>query len=271
MPPKLKKIILHFSHIWNYKIPVLLAYYKLRLLDASKVCFQKGNIRILNYQISYPDIHILRTEFDYIFKKRIYHFSTTNPRPIILDGGGYIGLSLLYFKYIYPDSIIKVFEPDTETSNFLKKNIAQNNIKDVEVIVAGLYDKEGDQQFEKTSGDGNRITQSGPFKIRVTKLSNYVSERVDFIKLNIEGAELTVLQELESSSKLSAREMCIEWHSFRNQPQNLDKILAIMKRNGYRYMINNFPNSRDAVPPFKITPKTQYYLLVYTKKNDFII
>lgn len=56
----------------------------------------------LNFYILYKDIFI----------KRIYHFEAQRPDPLILDCGSNIGMSILYFKHVYPKARIIGFEPD---------------------------------------------------------------------------------------------------------------------------------------------------------------
>jgi FkbM family methyltransferase len=43
--------------------------------------------------------------------------------PVIIDCGGNIGLSVLYFKYLFPNSVITVFEPSPPVFEILKENI----------------------------------------------------------------------------------------------------------------------------------------------------
>src|SRR5213078_3291906 len=38
-----------------------------------------------------------------IFVREIYRFESNNPRPLIIDGGANIGLSVIYFKSLFPD------------------------------------------------------------------------------------------------------------------------------------------------------------------------
>ena len=49
-----------------------------------------------------------------------YRFVTTKEAPVILDCGANIGLSVIYFKQLYPNSKITAFEPDPDVFKVLK-------------------------------------------------------------------------------------------------------------------------------------------------------
>ena len=137
----------------------------------------------------------------------------------------------------------------------------------------GLSIREGKAQFSESKSDDGKILTHGSHTILTTKLSVYINKRVDFIKLNIEGSELEVLQDLDQSHSFQyIQEICMEWHSFSNQDQNLDEILNIFKKNNFKYLINHFDyiTNYSVKPPFNLEKKSQYYLLVYAKKIDIM-
>ena len=74
-----------------------------------------------------------------IFGKNIYEFKTNNPKPIILDCGANMGLSILFFSKKYPNAEIIAFEPDETVLPFLEKNIISQNIKNVELCKKAVW------------------------------------------------------------------------------------------------------------------------------------
>ena len=59
-------------------------------------------------------------------------------------------------------------------------------------------------------------------EVRTERLSDYVSEPVDFLKLNIEGDELPVLLDAEASGTLrKVREIVVEYHDWATSEQQL--------------------------------------------------
>lgn len=247
----------------------MFTYLKLKLLRRCQKRFVPHQTKISNYTVFYKDPRSLFSEYKLIFKDKIYHFESRTDSPLIIDGGGHIGLATLYFKKLYPDSEIIIFEPDKETLPILKKNLQINDIKNVKIHEVGLSNKEGTVKFQNTGTDSAKLGLEGNGVINVGKLSNYIDKPVDFMKLNIEGEELSVLKDLEETNKLGLiKQLCVEWHSFAGQEQDLGEFLSILERNKFRYLINHFDyrvNPR-LKPPFQLSDKTQYYLLVYATK-----
>ncbi|KAF1075766.1 hypothetical protein MKMG_01653 [Methanogenium sp. MK-MG] len=232
-----------------------------------------GESNLIGLSIRYTDIMSLYVEYKDIFVNKIYHFNSEKKSPYILDGGGCIGMSVLYFKSIYPKAKIVCFEPDPEIFKILKQNLTTNNIDDVALINAGLAKDEGVLSFNSDNVDGGKIVENnqGNIKIRTVRLSEYITESVDFLKLNIEGQELPVIQEVEEFGKLrNIKEMVIEYHGWPNESQKLGELLTILDRNGFRYLIHDFdPETCGASkPPFHLNSQTTWFCLVYAQRQD---
>jgi FkbM family methyltransferase len=203
-----------------------------------------------------------------IFLQGIYDFEAIRPAPRVLDGGGHIGLSALYVKSRYPDARITVFEPEDESHGLLLRNLAENGMRDVEVVKAGLYAHDGEISFGADGSDGSSIFSSeARTVIPVRRLSSWLTEEVDFLKLNIEGAETEVIREIEPHLH-KVREIVIEYHGFPELGQKLHEILDTLDRNGFRYMIHDFDRETNAAtkPPFRVKPETRFFLLIAAKR-----
>ncbi len=92
-----------------------------RMKRVKKMRCCRGAVRLGNYSIEYLDALSFYSEYVDIFKTRIYHFQTDSENPVIIDAGGCIGMSTLYFKMIYPRARITVFEPDPIVVDVLEK------------------------------------------------------------------------------------------------------------------------------------------------------
>jgi len=199
---------------------------------------------------------INREEFNAIYKsiflkKKFSGFKVTSKMPYIIDGGAHIGISVLYFKLLFPKAEILAFEPNPISFRLLKRNIKQNKLKNIKLINAALSDKKGEEIFFMNKnkpilswGDAivkNAWHERGRFKIikvPAVKLSTYISAKnIDLVKLNIEGAEGKVLKEAEN--KLSkVKEIIMEFHgSSVNKSNKLEEILNILKKNSFLYKI----------------------------------
>jgi FkbM family methyltransferase len=206
------------------------------------------------------------------FIRKIYHFRAKRPDPLIIDGGSNMGISILYFKHIYPQARIIGFEPDPSIFRILQENMHRNNIKDSRLINAGLGPDSGTAKFMPDRNAGGYIGHGeGHISVRIERLSDYLSEPVDFLKLNIEGLELPVLQEVEASGKLqNVREMVLEYHGRPNDEQRLGAILEVLEHNHFRYLIHDFDAETCSAskPPFRWTPQTTWFCLVYAFRGE---
>ena len=229
-------------------------------------------VKYLDFEVRITDGRSFFIQIKDEFVHGIYHFETDNPRPVIIDGGSNIGVSILYFKRLYPTARIIGFEPDPAIFRMLFENIERNNLKDVEVFELGLGDTEGTTTFlADNSASGQFGEGENSITVRVATLSTYIDGPVDFLKLNIEGQELPVLQELETSGKLAhVRELVFEYHGWAGQEQRLGQLLTLLDRNGFRYFVHDFDDETGYAtkPPFRWRPDTVWFCLVYAIRAD---
>jgi FkbM family methyltransferase len=231
--------------------------------------------RLLDYTIRINSWDNFYTLYKEVFVKRIYHFTAERSDPLILDCGSNIGAVILYMKHLYPQARIVGFEPDPALFPWLQENLNLNGVKDVRVIQAALSAREGTLTFYSDGNYGSCLAQHLPADVDPQKwirsdvpcvrLRDYLTESVDFLKMNIESAEWEVLADSEDRLPL-VREMVIEYHHFPGIPRTLHKILELLDRQGFDYLINDFCDWDALQPPFGLTPDSRYCLLVYAKR-----
>jgi FkbM family methyltransferase len=228
---------------------------------------QPGTIELEGFRINYVDLMSVFMEYKDIFGQRIYHFDSEMPSPRVIDGGGYIGMSLLYFKSVYPSARVTTFEPDPQIFNVLERNVRDNNLSDVELVKAGLTAAAGTASFSSDGADGGQITDVGSETVETVPLSQWLEEPVDFLKLNIEGFELDVLREAEDRLH-NVRETVIEYHGWPSGEQRLGPLLDLLDRNGFRYLVNHFDYETNGAvrPPFKVPGGTPWFALVHGRR-----
>ncbi len=196
----------------------------------------------------------IRGIYEEIFENEIYKFNTHTKTPLIIDCGSNIGLSIIYFKKLYPDATIIGFESDPEIFKILKKNIESNGFTGVSLIEGCVSKEEGVVTFFQEGADGGRIDISNEIKndhhvtkVKAYTLSSFIDKPVDFLKIDIEGTEREVLEEIKDKLWY-VKNIFIEYHSFVNKQQNLAVILAILEKAGFRYYMNSIGVS--SVHPF---------------------
>jgi FkbM family methyltransferase len=189
------------------------------------------------YYNNSEEYHQLKRE---VFTQDLYHFETDKPSPVIIDAGAHIGLSVLYFKQLYPSSQIIAIEPNPESFKLLKKNIFENQIEGVTLIQAALSDKSGSEtlfsdetseRWHSTAGFHNGswvgTQKSNQTSVQTHTLSEFVTKPIDFLKMDIEGVEQKVLSNSLQSLPL-IKQMSIEFHT--HKTQSLNKLVELLER-----------------------------------------
>ena len=180
--------------------------------------------------------------YEEIFGRQIYAFRAAVTVPRIIDGGANIGLSVLYLKKAYPSSRIVAFEADPGVFKTLEANVREAGHNDVDLVNKALWTNEGTIEFLVEGADAGRIGRepSGGLSNRISvptvRLREYLEEPVDFLKLDIEGAETAVLLDCEDRLG-NVRSLFVEYHSFERSPQTLDQVLTLLKAAGFRVYI----------------------------------
>ncbi|HWF45148.1 MAG TPA: FkbM family methyltransferase [Candidatus Kapabacteria bacterium] len=216
-------------------------------INRAKFKHPDRTVAVMGFDVSYAQRILLAYLFREIFIEGCYLFQTDNKHPRIVDCGSNIGMSILFFKSIYPNARIIGFEPDPSTFEKLKSNIERNALMDVTVYPFALSDNDGAIDFYHNEKDAGSLVMS-VHKERIAgqkiivpsrKLSSFITEPVDLLKLDIEGAEEEVLPELASSGALRlVKRMFLEYHHhIIPEKNNLSETLSLLEKEGFGYQI----------------------------------
>lgn len=135
---------------------------------------------------------------------KLYHLVKQNNT--IMDVGANIGETLMNFaKLSLPGGEVHGFEPDVINYQHCTENLNLNNFKNIVLNNLGLGAKAG-QFFIKTPTPSNRggnkvseeFIENNTNVITITTLDQYVAnkniQKIDLIKIDVEGYELNVLK-----------------------------------------------------------------------------
>lgn len=208
--------------------------------------FRGGDI--LGYKVTHFSGKTLFFLYREIFARQCYLFRASTPRPFILDCGANIGMALLYFKWLYPDARVWAFEPEPGTFHALEENVARNHLTNVALHNVALWDRDGQLEvFVPGNRPGSLVTSANPTRrggtpvtVRCARLSSFIEREVDFLKLDVEGAELHVIRDLAESGKLGLiRQMVIEYHhNIPVEPAVLSRLLRFLEDAGFTYQLS---------------------------------
>src|SRR5205085_1434743 len=174
--------------------------------------------------------------------------------PVIYDCGSNVGVSVIYFKKKFPKAKIIAFEPDPKVYDCLSQNLKINNIQDVKAVNKAVWIHNGELEFGSEGADGGSVFQKeNKIKVSAVRLKELLEKenRIDCLKMDIEGAETEVLTDCKNVlSKI--KYLFVEYHSWKNQEQQLDSLLNILSENGFRYYINSI-GEKSSQPFIKST------------------
>lgn len=190
-------------------------------------------------------------QYKEIFTDEYYRFQTTEPAPVIYDCGANIGMSIAFFRQQYPTARIVAFEADPAVGDVLKDNLTTNQIENVELIHKAVWTNDEGVDFGTGEADaGSMYSTEGRQHVPSVRLRDYLlrETRIDFLKMDIEGAEADVLTDCHDALG-NVQNLFIEYHSYVDYPQALASILTLLEQNGFRYYIDT---NQHRIRPFLI-------------------
>ena len=148
---------------------------------------------------------------------------------------------VLFFKRSYPKSRILAFEPDPAIFEVLAENCKSYQWENVELIPKALWTAEGVVRFDRAGADAGRIVaQTNSLQavdVCACRLKDYLDQEVDLLKLDLEGSELPVLVDC-ARMLANVQKIIVEYHSFRDQPQELHLLIQVLHDAGFRLHVN---------------------------------
>jgi FkbM family methyltransferase len=123
---------------------------------------------------------------------------------VAVDGGAHIGVISVLLASLCPAGHVYAFEPVPETAAHLEHNLAANGITNVTVERLALYREDGEitLAFDESYPGGSHIGD-GECRVTTARLDTWVEsrglDRLDLLKLDVEGAEPAVLDGAEQA------------------------------------------------------------------------
>ncbi len=193
------------------------------------------------YKIAFTDGPTFLMSINELFINEFYKFKTTNDAPTIIDCGSYIGTSILYFKVNYPNAIVTGFEPDEKNFSLLKSNIENWNFSDTNVFNAAIWINNDSISFNSAGNMSSKIdiesnNDNNIETVKCVRLNDLLNKEIDFLKLDIEGAEFTVLKDCSDNLK-NVKRLFVEYHGKYEDTFKLNEILEILIKNKFKYYI----------------------------------
>ncbi len=177
----------------------------------------------------------------------VFFRSLLQPGMTVVDVGANVGCYVaLAAKGVGPSGTVIAFEPDPENFSFLQATIRLNNFSHVIAIDAAASDRIGQGSlFLAVDNKGDhQIYDSGERRIvrpiRLVMLDSVLRERdiqrIDLVKIDVEGAEFSVLRGMTETMRLNpALQMIIEFwpYGLRNAHEDPVAFLQLLRSLGF--------------------------------------
>jgi len=232
--PRLERIAITLFLKYRYLRTLLI--YNLTLLLSRRApakkyswAIMKGPSKIAGPWGLYGD----KTEADFIANLAV--------RGVCVDAGAWIGkISFLLAKTARR---VIAIEPDKLNFRLLQENVDLND-KNIEPIQAALDNQDGEAKLALSySTSGHVLADVGysdevsehvyGYKVKTISLNsllNLIGEDIDFIKMDIQGAEFRVLRDADENVFSQVESWLVEIHRVKDQEVDLE---SIFKKHGY--------------------------------------
>jgi len=220
--------------------------------------------------LEYVDGKSLKWQYWEIFVQKAYDFDAQREDPIIVDCGGNIGLSTIWFKHRYPKSQVAVFEADPAIAEVLSANLSALGLPDVQVVKSAVWTEAGQVSYASDRADSGRIDlHHGEQVVDAVRLAEFITQPIDLLKLDIEGAEYAVIQDLCETGTISrVRRLVCEVHGRRDDSVALAAVLRGLAHHGLAFTLTGARSASDLPgdpepTPFPFAPDGKFLLNLY--------
>jgi len=174
----------------NDKFPIIISTF------SEHVCYEIQQI-LLSRGVKKEAI--IKAE-SFIFERQYFDASIIKPQPseVYIDAGCMDGdtiLKFVEFTKAFGYNRIYGFEPDVSNYDATKNFIEKHNLHNVTLVQRGLWDSSDILNYSCERFGGSKISDSGETQIETIALCDAIdkNDKVTFIKMDIEGAELNAL------------------------------------------------------------------------------
>lgn len=204
----------------------------------------KGVYRVKGIAID-SDINVL---VDSILLEQYRLPDIVDPLPgwIALDVGAYKGETALWLAHeLGSGGRVVAFEPAASNRTVLQANIARNAspaMASIEVVPAAAGARAGRMGFVSTAQGSSQLSSAGDALVDVTTIDETVDrehlDRVDFVKMDIEGGEVDALQGARRTLQMFAPALAICVY---HKPHDLPDIVGLVHeiQPAYRFYLSH--------------------------------
>ncbi len=200
---------------------------------------------------------------------------------VFVDVGAHLGYFTCLAGKILQDGVVDAFEVEKNAFALLKKNLEINQLNNVNIHNVAVTDKKGSIKIplKSTPSPFFSIAKSGQesdsIEVETISLDEFYSKKdykPDVVKIDVEGAEMQVLQGMKNLLVTRDLVLFIELHGnvLPEFGSSSKEVINFLIDKGY--LLYEFENPHDPypLPPRKIEKDTQidYNTVLYVNKKE---
>jgi FkbM family methyltransferase len=254
MKKKIKKVISAIFPKGGMKEKIKLGYYSINKPKDTFYALVLGAGTSVAYKTTFQDLVMITHEALYFIAPDFnyyQHFYKVKESDIVLDAGANCGhLSILFSKLTGKRGIVYAFEPDTYNVERIDRNIGLNNDLPGNIKIENLllWDENKWIDFYEagTVGssaiwipDNDKCVKKEAVRIDDWVVNNNIN-RLDFIKMDIEGAEIEALAGCEETIRNLKPNFAIASYHIVDGAATHIKVEAFFKKMNYPYQTVRF-------------------------------
>lgn len=182
-------------------------------------------------------------------------YSKVKRGDVVFDVGASIGeQAVMYAKKVGSEGLIIAVEPSMERVSYLKKNIAINHLGNIKLLEGAVWNTTGVIELEaygrgpegfKIAGRASKLTKVKAYTL--DKIAcDFGVEKVDFLKMDIEGSEVEALKGIS----LPLRNVAIETHTIRDHKTTFE-VCRVLKKRKFEIRVQYKSSQLDMVYAWK--------------------
>jgi FkbM family methyltransferase len=179
-----------------------------------------------------------------IFSENCYYLESDIEELVIVDAGAHIGMTVIYFKMLFPKARIIAFEPVPENYELLQKNVEENQLENVEMYRAVVAPKSGMLRIQEPVGEGawksgagiipkgwKGIQTNKEIKVEARGIQEILQGEIDIFKMDIEGMEYEIIRNAGPLIR-NVKNYLIEVHP--RKEHRIEEIQKTFLQNGFK-------------------------------------
>ena len=145
------------------------------------------------------------------FHELLFLHKFLKPKMVVVDAGANIGVFTLFAANRVPSGKVIAFEPVPSVHQRLQENIGLNHFKNITCVAKGLSDTTGTLPIYEIDSNNEGLSTLYPGDLRQLRhtevpivpldetIASYSLQRLDLIKMDIEGGELMALRGMKKA------------------------------------------------------------------------